>query len=117
MADILDTVQKLINSPPGQLAASGVLAGIVWKFFERVEAVLTDNTKLEIGVLVLFFVAVVVFDVLWRGAMLRPVANPPTVNRIRESKRTCSFRIPRQIVPFRTVDAKAILRIYAINDR
>jgi hypothetical protein len=50
MADILDTVQKFINSPPGQLAAGGVLAGIVWKFFERVEAVLTDNTKLEIAV-------------------------------------------------------------------
>jgi len=50
MADVLDTVQKFINSPPGQLAAGGVLAGIVWKFFERVEAVLTDNTKLEIAV-------------------------------------------------------------------
>jgi len=26
-------------SPPGQIAAGEVLAGIVWKFFERVEAV------------------------------------------------------------------------------
>ena len=50
MADVLDTVQKFVNSRPGQLAAGGVLAGIVWKFFERVEAVLTDNTKLEIAV-------------------------------------------------------------------
>ena len=36
MSDILTTITKLINSPPGQLAAGGVLAGIVWKFFERV---------------------------------------------------------------------------------
>jgi len=50
MADLLDTVQKIINSPPGQIAAGGVLAGIVWKFFERVEAVLTDQTKFEIAV-------------------------------------------------------------------
>lgn len=50
MSDILTTITKIINSPPGQLAAGGVLAGIVWKFFERVEAVLTDQTKLEIAV-------------------------------------------------------------------
>jgi hypothetical protein len=50
MADTLNTFTKLIRSPPGQLAAGGVLAGIVWKFFERVEAVLTENTKLEIAV-------------------------------------------------------------------
>ena len=50
MSDTLTTITKLINSPPGQLAAGGVLAGIVWKFFERVEAVLTDQTKLEIAV-------------------------------------------------------------------
>jgi hypothetical protein len=50
MADALTTITHLINSPPGQLAAGGVLAGIVWKFFERVEAVLTDQTKLEIAV-------------------------------------------------------------------
>jgi hypothetical protein len=47
--DVLDTVAKYINSPPGQLAAGGVLAGIVWKFFERVEAVLTDQAKKEIA--------------------------------------------------------------------
>jgi hypothetical protein len=50
MADALTTITKIINSPPGQLAAGGVLAGIVWKFFERVEGVLTDQTKLEIAV-------------------------------------------------------------------
>ena len=48
MADILTTFTNFINSPPGQLVAGGVLAGIVWKFFERVEDVLTDDTKLEI---------------------------------------------------------------------
>lgn len=50
MADVLTTITHLINSPPGQLAAGGVLAGIVWKFFERVEALLTDDTKLEIAI-------------------------------------------------------------------
>jgi len=40
-----DTITNLINSPPGQLVAGGVLAGIVWKFFERVEGVLKDETK------------------------------------------------------------------------
>ena len=49
MPDALTTITKLIQSPPGQLAAGGVLAGIVWKFFERVESVLNDNTKLEIA--------------------------------------------------------------------
>jgi hypothetical protein len=50
MANALDTITKLIQSPPGQFAAGGALAGVVWKFFERVEAVLTDDTKLEIAV-------------------------------------------------------------------
>jgi hypothetical protein len=50
MPDALTTITNLIQSPPGQLAAGGILAGIVWKFFERVEAVLTDDTKLEIAV-------------------------------------------------------------------
>jgi hypothetical protein len=50
MPDALTTITKFIQSPPGQLAAGGVLAGIVWKFFERVETVLTDDTKLEIAV-------------------------------------------------------------------
>jgi hypothetical protein len=50
MSDTLTTISHVINSPPGQLAAGGVLAGIVWKFFERVEGVLNENTKLEIAV-------------------------------------------------------------------
>jgi len=49
MADVFETIQKFINSPPGQIAAGGVLAGIVWKFFERVEAVLTESTKHELA--------------------------------------------------------------------
>ena len=53
ITDTVSTITKLINSPPAQLAAGGVLAGIVWKFFERVEAVLTDQTKLEIAVWIL----------------------------------------------------------------
>jgi hypothetical protein len=40
MPDALTTFTNFINSPSGQLVAGGVLAGVVWKFFERVEAVL-----------------------------------------------------------------------------
>ena len=47
---LADAIQKFINSPPSQLAAGGVLAGIVWKFFDRVDGVLKDDTKLEIAV-------------------------------------------------------------------
>ena len=46
----LDTLTKLVNSPGGVLTAGAVLAGIVWKFFERIEAVLTEQTKYEIAV-------------------------------------------------------------------
>jgi len=49
MLDSLTTFTNLINSPHGQLVAGSVLAGIVWKFFERVEAVLNEQTKKEIG--------------------------------------------------------------------
>jgi hypothetical protein len=35
MADFLTTTTKLINTPPGQLAAVSVLAGIVWEFKSR----------------------------------------------------------------------------------
>jgi hypothetical protein len=55
-----DTITHIINSPPGQLVAGGVLAGIVGKFFEQVEAVLTDQTKLEIGVWLVYSTAVFV---------------------------------------------------------
>jgi hypothetical protein len=37
VADLLTTITHLIQSPPGKLVAGGVLAGIVWKFFERVD--------------------------------------------------------------------------------
>jgi hypothetical protein len=50
MLDTLTTITNFITSPPGQIAAGGVLAGIVWKFFERIEGILTDQTKLEIAV-------------------------------------------------------------------
>jgi hypothetical protein len=41
-----------LGFPPliGQIVAGVALAGIVWLFFERVEAVLNDDTKLEIAV-------------------------------------------------------------------
>jgi hypothetical protein len=44
-----DTIEKLVRSPPGELVAGAALAGIVWKFFEKVEAVLNEDTKLEIA--------------------------------------------------------------------
>jgi hypothetical protein len=50
MPDTLTTITNFINSPPGQVVAGAALAGIVWKFFERVESVLNENTKLEIAV-------------------------------------------------------------------
>ena len=50
MPDILTTFTNFINSPPGQLVAGATLGGIVWKFFERVEGVLNEDTKLEIAV-------------------------------------------------------------------
>lgn len=49
MPDALTTITNLINSPPGQLVAGATLGGIVWKFFEKVENVLKDETKKEIG--------------------------------------------------------------------
>ncbi len=50
MSDTLTTITTFINSPPGQLLAGATLAGIVWKFFERVESLLTEQTKFEIAV-------------------------------------------------------------------
>lgn len=55
VADTLTTITKVINSPPGQLAAGGVLAGIVWKFFERVEAVLTVQASGASGTISVFW--------------------------------------------------------------
>jgi len=45
-----DAIQKFLNAPPGQLVAGGILAGIVWKFFEKIENILSDQTKFEIAV-------------------------------------------------------------------
>jgi hypothetical protein len=50
MADALTNITNFITSPPGQLVAGGALAGVVWRFFEKVENVLADDTKLEIAV-------------------------------------------------------------------
>src|SRR6266481_4303209 len=50
MADPLTTITNLINSPPGVLVAGAALAGIVWKSFERIDGVLSDQTKFEIAV-------------------------------------------------------------------
>jgi|SRR5580704_6428623 hypothetical protein len=49
-SSFVDSFTYFVNSPPGRLAAGTVLAGIVWKFFDRVEVVLTDQTKFEIAV-------------------------------------------------------------------
>jgi hypothetical protein len=46
----LDTFTTLLNSRGGVLTAGAVFAGIVWKFFERIESVLTEQTKFEIAV-------------------------------------------------------------------
>lgn len=53
LLSVADTIQKFINSPPGQFTAGAVLAGLVWKFFERVETLLTADTKLRIAVYLL----------------------------------------------------------------
>ena len=49
MADALDSITKLIQSPPGQLVAGASLAGIVLKFFERVEGVLNEKALKALG--------------------------------------------------------------------
>ena len=45
MLDAFDAIGKLIQSPPGQLVAGATLGGVVWKFFEKLEAVVSDDTK------------------------------------------------------------------------
>ena len=50
MPEYLRLFERFLNSPPGQFTAAVVLATVVWKFFERVEAILTDQTKFEIAV-------------------------------------------------------------------
>jgi hypothetical protein len=41
----LPSVTNLINAPLSQLVASAALAGIVWKFFDKVEGVLAISVK------------------------------------------------------------------------
>ncbi len=48
MADTLTTITNLINSPPGQLAAGGVLFYGVQKFFKELGDVLSVDTNREI---------------------------------------------------------------------
>jgi len=45
----LDVLIKIVQSPPGQVAAGFVLSAVVFKFFQAVESVLTEDTKLEIA--------------------------------------------------------------------
>src|SRR5262245_9122529 len=49
MADTFTTITTFINSPPGQVAAGGVLGGIVWKFFKNVGDALNEKTNKEIA--------------------------------------------------------------------
>jgi hypothetical protein len=49
MATPIDGLTGFLISPPGQLTAGSLLCGIVWKFSERIENVLTDQTKGEIA--------------------------------------------------------------------
>src|SRR5260221_4689213 len=48
-SNFFDSLTSFIIEPGKQAVAGGVLAGIVWKFFERVESVLKDETKKEIA--------------------------------------------------------------------
>jgi hypothetical protein len=46
----VDIIQKFINSPPGAAVAGAALASSVWKAFDKIESILSDQTKLEIAV-------------------------------------------------------------------
>lgn len=50
MADVLTAISNFISSPPGQLTAGAVACGMVWKFFDKVEDKLNDDTKLKIAI-------------------------------------------------------------------
>jgi len=45
-----DALTHLITSPPVQFVAGSALAGVVWAMSGRVDAVLADNTKVEVAV-------------------------------------------------------------------
>ena len=48
MQAAIDPVTKLIQSPPGVLVAGAALAGIVWKFFDRVEVTANKDRRLKV---------------------------------------------------------------------
>ncbi|HXP87492.1 MAG TPA: hypothetical protein VN841_22360 [Bryobacteraceae bacterium] len=50
MPDALSTITEFIIEPAAPFAAGGVLFGIVWELFKRVESILNKNTKMEIAV-------------------------------------------------------------------
>jgi hypothetical protein len=50
MAIDIDTLTKLIQTPPRSLIAGTVLFGLVWGLFRGIESVLADDTKFEIAV-------------------------------------------------------------------
>lgn len=48
-ASAIDTVTKLIQSPPRTLVACGVLFGAVWGVLKGAESIMTDDTKLVLA--------------------------------------------------------------------
>jgi hypothetical protein len=48
-AGLIDSVAKVVSSPPAQLVAGAALAGLVWKTFQRVENVLNKKAKRQIA--------------------------------------------------------------------
>jgi hypothetical protein len=48
MPDNLTTITNLINSPPGQLVAGGVLAGFVWKLFDKWATVASEEDQIRV---------------------------------------------------------------------
>src|SRR5215471_17273920 len=49
LSTFFDSLTKLITDPGKQIVAGAALAGIIWKFFDKVEEKLSDDTKLEIA--------------------------------------------------------------------
>lgn len=48
--NLADTLTHLIQSPSAQIVAGATLAGFVWTMAGRVEAVLADNTRMEVAI-------------------------------------------------------------------
>jgi hypothetical protein len=47
---LIDTLVSWVNTPPAQIAAGALIAGFVWKSFERVQSVLSEDANLRIAV-------------------------------------------------------------------